>query len=113
MSEDSSRDFVARGDALQIRPRAPHPATPCAFCLAPVERAYNTRWCDCMLCLACVKGIVWSCPVCGAHPFPTTDVDVSAAHPKQDEDLSAWAFVAKVLGGLALITLLAWYWEWF
>ena len=113
MSEDSSRDFVARGDALEIRPTAPHPGTPCAACLVPLERAYNPRWCACMLCLACVKGIVWSCPVCGAHPLPTTDVDISAAHPRQDEDMSAWIVMVKVFVGFAVIIFCAWYFELF
>ena len=110
MSESASRDFVPHGDALQIRPPTVHPATPCAACSAPVERVYSTRWCACQMCFACVRGIVYSCPVCRAHPPSTADqdVDMSAAHPVREADLSAWRWLAWIVLIIAMLSAAAW-----
>ena len=97
-------EFIDHGDAVQ--PRTGYtPGDQCMACHGPLEHAHSPVWCDCKLCGPCARGIVWSCPVCHAHPPKLEDVDVSAAHPVTESDMSAWwwLFSLILLSGAMLL----------
>lgn len=72
--------------------------TPCASCHGPLEKSVvKLRWCDCPLCPLCAGGVMWSCPVCGAHPPKSEDVDISVHYTDKSGDLSGWWWIVGVV----------------
>ena len=109
--EAVSRYFVDPSNQLnQIMTRGKYvPGSPCPACHVPLELAWSLRWCSCLMCYSCARGVVWSCPLCGAHPLLGEDVDMSAAHPKTDMDLSAVRWLCMFsLGLIALFIFGVW-----
>ncbi len=70
--------------------------TVCASCHQQAG-GYQLPYCDCPLCFDCRAGVVYSCPVCGAHSVLTDRSRTTTG------DWSGWAlvvalFVAAVFG---------------
>ena len=76
----------------------------CAFC-GKEGSLYNTPFCTCPLCAACVGGVVESCPYCNARTTLTDEEALAATRYEDEPDMSGWRLLwwPVVLIGLGIV----------